>query len=412
MKVHETPLNSPAEIETLAKTLSSEEMIAFDTEFIRENTFYPQWELLQIATDRESWLVDIQALRGKERSFPDPVLRENLSPLMKVFQDPKSLKLAHAAQADQECFYTSIQQLVYPILDTATAASLCGRGENMGLKALLEDFVNVEIKKGHSRTNWATRPLSAHLLEYAHQDVIHLVAAAKVILEDLEGRGRRKWAIELSSKSADPKNYELNVESVFKHLARGSRVDKKGLPVLWELIQWREERMRELNIPKRWLADDGVLIDLSRTRPKDIEHLYSFRGLSKGEVKKSGEKILSLIRKGVDTPLEELPAVSKKEPPSRKDAAALELLKCFMNDLAASRQLSPKHLVNPMMHLAILRSGVETPEELVEQNLITQGASEMIGKDLVNFLKGRIGLRLNGRKIKIFKLKGNGGEDE
>jgi ribonuclease D len=42
-------LSSATELIELAKQLESEKIIAFDTEFIRESTFYPIVEIIQVA---------------------------------------------------------------------------------------------------------------------------------------------------------------------------------------------------------------------------------------------------------------------------------------------------------------------------------------------------------------------------
>ena len=119
------PLKTPAEIVELAKALSAHSIISFDTEFIRENTFYPSVELIQVATHGQSWLVDAQAFRGKNA--------EGLRPLLDVFENPKILKILHAAQGDQECLYTSYKVVAKPSFDTAVGAALCGFGDGIGL---------------------------------------------------------------------------------------------------------------------------------------------------------------------------------------------------------------------------------------------------------------------------------------
>ena len=52
-------ISNPKELEELCQKLSSAKEIAFDTEFIRESTFYPQLEIIQLATTEDAWLIDI-----------------------------------------------------------------------------------------------------------------------------------------------------------------------------------------------------------------------------------------------------------------------------------------------------------------------------------------------------------------
>jgi len=49
------PLHTAGEIEKLAARCREERMIAVDTEFIRESTFFPVVALVQVATRDQSW---------------------------------------------------------------------------------------------------------------------------------------------------------------------------------------------------------------------------------------------------------------------------------------------------------------------------------------------------------------------
>ena len=138
MKKHAKLLSTASEISELAEALSRSEIIAFDTEFIRENTFYPIVEVIQVATDQESWLVDAAEFKRGYRPGRQGGYDSALKPLLDVFEDKKILKIVHAAQGDQECLYTSFGMLASPIFDTSVAASLCGFGEAIGLGKLLQ----------------------------------------------------------------------------------------------------------------------------------------------------------------------------------------------------------------------------------------------------------------------------------
>jgi len=157
IEMHSGLISTAEQILELVQALKGQEIIAFDTEFIRENTFYPIVEIIQVATETDSWIVDAQAFKknfkpGAQGGY-DPAIR----PLLEVFKDRSVLKILHAAQGDQECLYTSFGVVAEPVLDTSVAASLCGYGDNIGLGKLLKAVVNVTIKKGHARTNWSVR---------------------------------------------------------------------------------------------------------------------------------------------------------------------------------------------------------------------------------------------------------------
>ena len=70
MDVHTGLISTAEQISELAAELRGRQIIAYDTEFIRENTFYPIVEIIQVATEEKSWLVDAQAFKGKFRPGP------------------------------------------------------------------------------------------------------------------------------------------------------------------------------------------------------------------------------------------------------------------------------------------------------------------------------------------------------
>lgn len=380
-------MHTKAQIEELVTHLRKEKVIAFDTEFIRENTFYPQVEIIQVATRENTWLVDARAF------WKD---HDGIRPLLDVFEDQSILKIIHAAQGDQECIYTCFGVVASPSLDTAVAASLCGYGDGVGLGSLLKSVLDVTIKKGHARTNWGVRPLPEQLLEYAHEDVRFLVELGQTLLEKLEVLGRQKWALELTAKFEDKSLYESDPNALAIKLSRGGKLDQKGFSVLLELCKWRETRVRELNLPRRWVADDQVLVDLAMVKPKDIGHLGSFRGLSKGELKNNGEPILAAIQRGVAQATQvEAPERRRAEIPSQAEEQAMDLLHCFIGILADEHKIAVKHLMITAQLLPLLRcEQSEWPEIWIKKGILSQGAADLVGQEIVAFLKGEITLQI------------------
>lgn len=400
MITHPVPLTQKNQIAELAQKLSASDTIAFDTEFIRENTFYPIVEVLQVASEEESWLVDIRAFKNP-RGVVD---REALRPLLDVFENRSILKIIHAAQGDQECLYTAMGVVASPSLDTAVAASLCGYGDGVGLGNLLKAVLNVTIKKGHARTNWAVRPLPPQLVEYAHADVEHLVRLGKTLLQELDKLGRKEWALELTAKWEDPSLYEANPDEMANRMAKGGRLDQRSYSALLELMRWREQRVRELNLPRRWVADDHVLLDLAHVRPKDLEHLSAFRGLNKGELKNSGEAILSALRRASEAKEVVLPKMPRPEIPSGSESQVLELLKAYVGILADEQKIALKHLVTSQQLLPLLRSKAQSPEQLVEEGLLSPWAARLVGAEILAILQGRRALSIDGRRVKVVDL--------
>jgi ribonuclease D len=284
------------------------------------------------------------------------------------------------------------------------AASLCGLGESIGLGKLLKAVLDVTVSKGHARTNWSVRPLPHQLIEYAHADVKHLVLLGKTLLGQLEKLGRKDWALELSAKWEDPKLYQSDPSEIAQKLARGGRFDANGYAALMALVQWREQRVRQLNLPRRWVADDHVLVDLAHVRPKDIAHLSSFRGLNKGELKNSGEAILAALRQGSEGSDQPVPQFKKPNLPTEDELQALEVLRCFLGILADRHKIAAKHLMTAAKLLPLLRTNVESPQEWVLQGVLSAEAVELIGDELVAMIQGKRSLLIKNRRVEVMNI--------
>lgn len=376
------------EIVQIAKILEQESEIAFDTEFIRETTFFPQLEILQVAGAGQVWLIDAQALNT-----------EQIKPLLNVFLNPKILKVVHAAHGDQECLWAAYGVLAAPVFDTAVGASLMGLGDNIGLGKLLKLTVGVELAKGYARTNWAKRPLPPAVLEYAALDVQYLIEVKNFLFKKLEEQKRTAWAMELSAKFSDIKLYDVPAEDMTKKLAQNGKFNLRDYGVLMELVKWRESRVRELNVPRRWLADDGVLMDLAKIKPKTEEQIKSFRGLSKGEHRSPHlERLLKVIQVGLSEGVE-APADLKRRTesqPTSEESRGLDLLRVYLSMLSDETGVALKHLVQPNDMLPLLRLKPETVEAISKSGFVSpQVGAEGVQK-LFEFLTGARVLKMQG----------------
>lgn len=378
---------TPGELADACTELKKSPVIALDTEFIRETTFYPNLALIQLATEAQVFLVDPLAFD-----------KTSLAPMQEVLTDPNILKVVHSAQADEECLWTAYGYLAAPIFDTSIAASLLGMGDQVGLGRLLEDAIGVTIEKGHSRTNWLQRPLPAELLTYAREDVVHLVAAYQKLKDQLAKHKRLDWAMELSAAWAKPERFTPNFIDMAEKVGRRKRMDAKTLSLLARLMEWRERVAIALNVPRRRVADEQALIDIAVTRPAAEAHLHSFRGMHKAVMAKHTEELLELCRDSSVMP--ELTVVRpEKSRESSDEKLAIELFQYAVKVLAIRHRLSAKHLLDRDAAEKILFGKFSGPSEWVTAGLISQDIHAMIGEELWAFVTGKMSLSLSGGKI-------------
>ena len=367
----------------LARDLSREPLIAFDTEFLWERTYSPKLGLIQLADANSTWIVDPVAIRPKE-----------MRPLVEVLASPDTLKVAHAVDQDQICLFRHYGRIAEPVLDTAVAASLTGMGEQIGLSNLLSKVVRVNIEKGYSRTNWLKRPLPAAMLKYAAQDVVHLPRAAKLLLDKLSKLGRKDWAMEVSAIPGVMASKQVDPAAIARKLAEARRLDSTTYCVLKELIAWREEAARRRDIPRRWLAEDKVLVKLAIARPTKASQLADFRGLGTSNRPSGSRRVLRAIRAGLASKPDGYRRPQRHRGATPVESAAMVVLRCFLNALAAENLIPPKRLADDSKMLALLRGRFEDLDSLRESGVLEPRVVELVGKELVAILNGRRGLCL------------------
>ncbi len=374
----------------MVDALKGEKVIGLDTEFIRETTFFPKIALIQVATREKSWLLDPVALS-----------QEDIQPFLDVLYDKNVLKILHAAFADQEVLYWAYGRIAEPVLDTAVAAALCGYGDNVGLAKLTKDVLRVHLHKGRARVKWLARPLSNELLHYAQQDVEYLVELGTRMEEWLREKDRWEWALEESY--VDPKDFDTPPEDIAHRLAKSGQLDETTYNVLLELVRWREERARRANLPRSWVADNEVLLALARSRPKSINELKSFRGIGPKEIDRSGEHLMRAIETGLNAPKENADLPARNLAAAEVDSLALDLMKAYMACLSARYQIAPRFLLRTGRAADLVVLAKHDPSEWVSKGILSQSASEVIGRDLKDMLDGKLLLGIKSGRVEIIR---------
>src|SRR5687768_17134039 len=182
----ETPIQEPAELQDRVSAWRSDGALALDTEFVRERTYYPRLCLIQAAASGDIALVDALAIADGGA----------LAPLL---TDSTRLKLLNAARQDIEALLPVTGIPLAPVFDTQQAAALLGFPAQVGYAELARPLLGIELAKGHARTDWARRPLSAEQLAYAADDVRYLPALVQSLESRLDAAGRRAWLAQESA---------------------------------------------------------------------------------------------------------------------------------------------------------------------------------------------------------------------
>jgi len=188
MNIH--PLITRSEdLAPLVERLSKKPFVAVDTEFMRENTYWPDLCLIQIASDEEAAAID-------------PKADIDLSPLLSLLvENEEVLKVFHAGGQDLEIIYNLTEKVPHPLFDTQIAAMALGHGEQVGYSNLIESMLGHNIDKGARFTDWSRRPLDKRQIDYAIADVTHLATVFPKLLQRLKKTGRGAMSATSSCES-------------------------------------------------------------------------------------------------------------------------------------------------------------------------------------------------------------------
>jgi ribonuclease D len=155
MQIHPLITDSDS-LKSLCERLSKSDFVAVDTEFMRENSFWPELCLIQIGNTEEAAAIDPKA-EGMD-----------MQPLLDLMVDNEEvLKVFHAGGQDIEIIYNLTGKTPHPLFDTQIAAMALGLGEQVGYSNLVESLVGKTLDKGARFTDWARRPLDKRQIDYA-----------------------------------------------------------------------------------------------------------------------------------------------------------------------------------------------------------------------------------------------------
>lgn len=355
--------------------------VAVDTEFLRERTFHPRLCLVQVATPDECVAID-------------PLSITDLAPLAALLTDHGTMKVFHACSQDMEVLLHAIGVLPEPIFDTQVAAAFLGERLQIAYHGLVHAFCGINLPKSESLTDWSRRPLTQQQVEYALDDVRYLIRAYQVMVDRLTAEGRLSWVMDEIKPLTDRSHYVVDRREAYKRVKRINSLTRKQMAIARELAAWREGRAEKLDIPRKWIMSDEVLIALVKRGPADPADFRSVRGteqLSEGDVTAA----LMAIDRGRRCPPERYPKVSHVR---KSSSSELESVCDLM--YALIRLVSERSGVATAMIAS--RDDLSEYIEHPEQSRLRDGwRFELVGTRLDDLLSGNMGLTVKDRRVEL-----------
>lgn len=334
-------VTDPARLADTVAAFAELPALALDTEFMRERTYYARLCLLQLA--------------GRGRiALVDPLAVTDLSPVTALLCNTAQVKILHAARQDLEVLHPLQSRVPAPLFDTQLAAALVGFPAQVGYGELVAKITGVVLAKGHTRTDWAHRPLSPEQLHYAADDVRHLESLRDELGARLDARGRLSWLIEDCRALEDASLYTTEPALAWQRFKGADRMAPAERVVLRALAAWRESRAMRRNLPRGWILADETLREAARQRPATLAGLAALPGMAPGTVQRSGEELLGLI--AAARPSDDEPAAAPAEERlTPQETAELRRLQDRLRALGAELEIQPEVLATRRELTALLR---------------------------------------------------------
>lgn len=245
----------------------AERRCAVDTEFVWERTYAPALCLVQLAT-------------AERLAVIDPLSGAPLDPVAKLMADPAVEKVMHAPSGDLAAFVLHHDVRPRNVFDTQVAAGFAGYGGSPSLERLLDQAVGVRLRHDEGFTDWSRRPLTPTQIEYAADDVRHLLPAARALRARLAGQGRQAWVDEeMAQRYGDGAKLVQDPELAWRRVSGRGRLRGEQVSALAAAAAWREREARRRDLPASWLIKDATLIEIARRRPRTARDAESIRGL-------------------------------------------------------------------------------------------------------------------------------------
>jgi ribonuclease D len=227
-------ITSARQLTDLLDAVAPHDRVALDTEADSLHCYREKLCLLQISVPERDVIVD-------------PLANVDLAPLRDVLAE-KEIVL-HGADYDLRLLRRNLNFTPQRVFDTVIAARLIGIRE-FSYAALVKRYFDIELTKGSQKANWAERPLSKKMAEYAINDTRYLLRLADRFETELNALGRLDWFHQSCQRALEQAavDRERDLDEAWRISGAGA-LRGRASAILRELWHWREREAEAADRP-------------------------------------------------------------------------------------------------------------------------------------------------------------------
>lgn len=368
-------VDTPERAREAERATSAAGSVAVDCEAAGYHRYSDRLCLVQLSTPSRTFVLDPLAV--------------DLTPHLRVLEDPERTVLMHGAAYDLRLLRRDLDIRVARLADTQVAAELLGEPA-VGLQALLEKYLGVKVSKRFQKADWARRPLSREMVEYAAGDTRHLHRLEKLLAERLRELGRTPWAEEenawlvRSAKSPEQTGPPADPVTRFK---AARHLGPRDVTALRAVIAWRDAVARERDRAPFRVASDSALMEVVVRKPASARQLGRVRGLPAALVGSRGNALLKALERVERLSASELSPYPKprrtRGRPTPEEEAAFERLKATRNRVASELELDRGRVMANGVLRAIAAANPRSLAELAAVEDVRAWQTEVLGEKLL-----------------------------
>jgi len=352
-----------SDLKSLCRALRREEVLALDTEADSLYHYFPKVCLIQIATNRNAFLID-------------PIAIKSMDPLGPLLASKKIKKVFHGADYDVRSLFRDFGIRVNNLFDTMVASQFIGENEPALAGVVLRRFGAILDKK-YQRANWSRRPLSRDMMLYAARDTAYLIRLYGQLTVELKAKGRLSWVeeeCELLSRDGRAENKDVTTAPkggppLFKRFKGAGKMAPRDLAVLENILVFRENMAIEKDRPPFKIFSNRVIQHLVGAKPTHRKALRKIQHLPAEFIRLYSESVFKAIERGLELPEGQLPSYPRvrRRPQPPEKQTRLKRLKRWRGLKAKELELQTGLICNNVLLDAL---AADNPKDLHGLNAI------------------------------------------
>jgi ribonuclease D len=340
-----TYIDQADQLDELVSQLNGVPEVFLDTEADNLHHYATRVCLLQLRINDSNFLID-------------PLSAIELSPLWGALKE-KPLVM-HGSDFDIRLLADMAAFRPKEVFDSMFAAQLLGVSQ-IGLAALLKEFLGIDHPKDSQKSDWSQRPLPPKMLNYAAGDVEYLPQLKNILHSKLSELGRLDWHKQKCDWQIETASggFGKPDEDAWR-ISDSRKLSPRGLAALYELWHWRESEAERIDRPPFKVIHNQLLLNLSRAVDEN-RFKEAFEKLPKGIKRGRTRGLMEALERGSNRDPETVPRRKRgkrprEEPLTPEEVSRQDSLKAHRDAIAKKLNIEPTLISSRAQMAKIARS--------------------------------------------------------